>query len=307
MDEKRGKEEGRVQKAIIGIVLAAVMLTSVLVAMVPTLEGRPAIRQIGTNELAYANEVIITGVKPADFHPGETKEVVLTVRSTCGGARDVKLTFESTRNISVIGPAVAELDTLNPWSEKKVKIKVHVEEGTSAGIHSLPVICSWVEYCPFNLAVGYATKHRGPERLELNLNIIAEVSISTDKNEYSPGDTVTATIHLSNPTDKAQNMLFKWYFGIPDQNRWTRLEQTTINMSANYDQSFKIQIPVEDWGNESFCGCYVISLSNTTTQKVVSTASTTWVYIPSAECKSKTAAEIVKEIKNGFEGVKLPI
>lgn len=303
MNEKRGKEEGGVQKAIIGIVLATVMLASVLVVIMPTLEGRPTTNQIGT----YVSGVIIADVKPADFHPGETKEVVLTVRSAGRGARDVKLMFESTRNISVIGPAVAGVDTLTPWYEKEVKITVHVKEGTPVGIHSIPVTCSWDDYCPFNLAVGYATKHEGPERLEINFNIIAEVSISTDKKEYSPGDTITATIHLSNPTGNAQKMLFKWYFGISDHNNWTKLEETTINMSANYDQSFKISIPVEDWGNESFCGCYVISLTNTTTQKVVSTGSTTWIYTPSTKCKSKAAAEIAKEIKKGFEGVKLPI
>ncbi|MCW3129073.1 MAG: hypothetical protein N2V75_03090 [Methanophagales archaeon] len=282
MNEKRGKEEGRRQKAIIGILLTAVMLASVLAATMPSLGGRPANDQIGTKDFAYGSEVTITDVKPADFYPGQTKEVVLKVRSTCGGARAVKLTFESTRNISVIGPAVAEIDTLNPWHEKKVKITVHVKEGTPVGIHSLPVICSWEEYSPFNFPVGYATKHRGPERLEINFNIIAEISISTDKKEYSPGDTIIATIHLSNPTGNAQNMLFKWYFGIPDNNSWSRLEQTTINMSANYDETFKISIPVEDQGNESFCGCYVISLTNATTQKVVSTGSTTWIYTPSA-------------------------
>jgi hypothetical protein len=282
MNEKRGKEKGKGKKAVVGIVLAAVMLASVLAAMMPTLNGRPATNQIGTNDAAYVSEVIITDVKPADFHPGETKEVVLTVRSTGKGARDVELMFESTRNISVIGPAVAEMDTLNPWYEKEVKITVHVEEGTPVGIQSIPVICSWDEYCPFNLAVGYATKHKGSERLEINFNIIAEVSISTDKKEYSPGDMITTTIHLSNPTGNAQNMLFKWYFGIPDHNSWTRIEQKMVNLSANYDQTSMISIPVGDMGNECFCGCYVISLTNPTTKKVVSTGSTTWVYTPSA-------------------------
>jgi len=93
---------------------------------------------------------------------------------------------------------------------------------------------------------------------------------------------ITTTIRLSNPTGNAQNMLFNWYFGIPDHNSWTRLEQKMINMSANYDQSFEIPILVEDWGNECFCGCYVISLTNATTKKVVSTGSTTWTYTPSA-------------------------
>ena len=133
-----------------------------------------------------------------------------------------------------------------------------------------------------------------------------EVSISTDKKEYSPGEVINTTIRLSNPTSSTQSMLFKWYF-IRDYNNWTEIEQTTINLSANSDQSSMTSIPVEDWGNESFCGCYIVSLTNTTTNNVVSVDSASWIYLPSAECKSKTSAEIVKEIKKGVEGVKLSI
>ena len=122
-----------------------------------------------------------------------------------------------------------------------------------------------------------------------------EVSISTDKKEYSPGDVIKTTIRLSNPTGSTQNMLFKWYF-IRDHNNGTEIEQTTINLSANSDQTSTASIPVEDCGNESFCGCYIVSLTNTTTNNVVSVDSASWIYLPSAECKSKTSAEIAKEI-----------
>ncbi len=122
-----------------------------------------------------------------------------------------------------------------------------------------------------------------------------EVSISTDKKEYSPGDVIKTTIRLSNPADSTQNMLFKWYF-IRDYNSWTEIEQTTINLPANSDQTSTASIPVEDWGSESFCGCYIVSLTNMTTNNVVSVDSASWIYLPSAECKSKTSAEIAKEI-----------
>jgi hypothetical protein len=105
-----------------------------------------------------------------------------------------------------------------------------------------------------------------------------EVSISTDRNEYSPGDVINITIRLSNPTDEVQNMLFKLYFGIPAHNNWTVIEQKTINMSANSDQSSTISMPVADLGNENFCGCYVVSLTDTRTKKVVSVDTTAWIY-----------------------------
>jgi len=52
-----------------------------------------------------------------------------------------------------------------------------------------------------------------------------EVSISTERNEYSPGDVINTTVRLSNPTYEAQNMLFKLYFVIPTHNNWTVIEQ----------------------------------------------------------------------------------
>jgi len=39
-----------------------------------------------------------------------------------------------------------------------------------------------------------------------------------------------------------------------------------------------ISMPVADLGNESFCGCYVVSLTDTRTEKVVSVDSTAWIY-----------------------------
>jgi len=105
-----------------------------------------------------------------------------------------------------------------------------------------------------------------------------EVSISADRKEYSPGDVINITIRLSNPTDEAQNMLFKLYFVIPTHNNWTVIEQKRINMPAHSDQSSTISMPVADLGNESFCGCHVASLTDTRTKKVVSVDTTAWIY-----------------------------
>ncbi len=114
-----------------------------------------------------------------------------------------------------------------------------------------------------------------------------EVSISTERNEYSPGDVINITIRLSNPTDEAQNMLFKLYFVIPAHNNWTVIEQKTINMSAYSDQSSTISMPVADLGNGSFCGCHVASLTDTRTKEVVSVDTTAWIYLQGTESEAK--------------------
>jgi hypothetical protein len=48
---------------------------------------------------------------------------------------------------------------------------------------------------------------------------------------------------------------------------WTKIEQKRINMSAYSAQSSTILMPVADLGNESFCGCYVASLTDTRAKK----------------------------------------
>ena len=132
------------------------------------------------------------------------------------------------------------------------------------------------------------------------------VEVSTDKEEYSPRDVMAMSIHLSNPTADTQKLLFKWYIGIPEYDLWAEMTAKPVNLPPGYDQMVTVTIPVGHWGTESFCGCHIVSLTDTTTKKVVSVDSTAWIYIPSAISKSKTSAEIAKEIKKGVEGVELP-
>ena len=132
------------------------------------------------------------------------------------------------------------------------------------------------------------------------------VSIATDKVEYSPGDVMNTSIHLLNPTGETQNLLFKWYLGIPDYNFWTKIMETEVNLPADSELTFAIPIPVGDWGTESFCGYHIASLTNTTTKKVVGVDSAAWIYMPCAVSESKTAAEVEKEIKEIVKGVELP-
>ena len=132
-----------------------------------------------------------------------------------------------------------------------------------------------------------------------------EVSLFTDKREYSPGDVMKTNIRISNPTDDIQKLSLKWYLGIPEYDLWAEMAAMPVNLPAGYDQMFTVPIPVGDWGTESFCGFHIASLTNTTTKKVVSVDSTAWIYMPDAVSESKTAAEIEKEITKEIEGVEL--
>ncbi|RCV65270.1 hypothetical protein C5S53_04640 [Methanophagales archaeon] len=164
------------------------------------------------------SSVVITDVEPTEFHPGETKDVVLTVKNNGGrDARDVKLIFEGTESVSLIGPTVAQLNMLNSWSEKEVKITVHVNEGTPNGVYPLSVECFWDEYYfdpqegpvsrpnRFIYLPGYNPVGIEPVKLGISFSVEGDVilnvgTVDTDPTEIRPGDRdlkITADIENS--------------------------------------------------------------------------------------------------------------
>ena len=61
---------------------------------------------------------------------------------------------------------------------------------------------------------------------------------------------------------------------------WAEMAAMPVNLPAGYDHTFAIPIPVGNLGTESFCGCHIVSLTDTTTRKVVSVDSAAWIYKP---------------------------
>ncbi|MBA7553608.1 hypothetical protein ES705_46202 [subsurface metagenome] len=54
---------------------------------------------------AAFSSVTIAEVTPMELHPGDTKEVTVTVENNGGkDARDIKLAFQGTKNVSLVGP-----------------------------------------------------------------------------------------------------------------------------------------------------------------------------------------------------------
>ena len=139
------------------------------------------------------------------------------------------------------------------------------------------------------------------------VELVPQVSVFTDKKEYSPGDVMKANIRMTNPADDTQTLLFEWYLGIPEYDLWAEMKAMPVNLPPGYDQTLTVSIPVGDWGAKSFCGCHIVSLTDTKNKKVVSVDSTTWIYMPSVLPESKTSVEIAKEITKEIEGVELQL
>jgi hypothetical protein len=163
---------------------------------------------------ATFSSITITDVTPTEFSPGETSEVIVTVKNNGGGdARDIKLAFQGTENVSLVGYTVAQINTLNAWSSTDVRITIHVKEEAPNGVYSIPIACSWNEITTKTTIIGYTTQtlpdgttitspntrtdYDFPEpkstQLGISFNIKGHVlinvgDITTDPTDIRPGD-----------------------------------------------------------------------------------------------------------------------
>lgn len=182
-DRNKNRRKKLISRCALGIVLIFVLFSPLSSLPVPSL--------VPTGTAAFSS-ITITDVTPTEFSPGDTSEVIVTVKNNGGrDAKDIRLGFQGTEVLSPVGRTVAHLNTLNSWSSKEVKITIHVEEEASNGIYPIPVTCSWREYY-FDPSVGYVT---GPEQtVDLGLSFIVRGSVvinignvTTDPTDIRPG------------------------------------------------------------------------------------------------------------------------
>jgi len=182
-DKNKNRRKKPISRCALGIVLIFVLFSPFSSLPFPSF--------VPTGAAAFSSVAI--DVPPTEFSPGDTSEVIVTVKNNGGrDAKDVRLAFQGTEVLSPVGPTVYHINTLNSWSSKEVKITIHVKEEAPNGVYSIPVNCSWREYY-FDPSVGYVT---GPEQtVELGLSFIVRGSVvinvgdvTTDPTDIRPGD-----------------------------------------------------------------------------------------------------------------------
>jgi PGF-CTERM protein len=142
---------------------------------------------------AIFSSVTITDVKPTELHPGDTREVTITVKNNGGrDARDIRLAFQGTKNVSLVGPTVVHINTLNSWCWKEVEITVHVKEEAPNGVYPIPVTCSWRGYY-FDPTKGYVATNTTEVQLGISFNVVGKGvinigDITTDPTDIRPGN-----------------------------------------------------------------------------------------------------------------------
>lgn len=210
-DINKNRRQKRISRCALGIVLIFVLFFPLSPLSFPSL--------VPTGAAAFSS-ITITDVQPTEFSPSDTSEVIVTVKNNGGrDAKDIRLAFQGTEVLSLVGPTVAHINTLNSWSSKEVKITIHVKEEAPNGVYPIPVNCSWREYY-FDPAEGYVT---GPEQnvdLGLSFSVMGEVvmnigDVTTDPTDIRPGDEnveIRAVIENSGEAaakDIEANLLFK--------------------------------------------------------------------------------------------------
>jgi len=183
----------------------AIALFSIVAILVCTVPSSSA----GTDA-----KIVITGVKPTELSPGDTKEITLTVRN--GGSNDaeqVTFNFQESQYISVVGSSSVCINSVNGWCSKDMVITVHVSDGAPGGTYSIPVTCTFSQYYSEG-SHGSATESMP----EVSYSIVfmveggAIIDVSdVDMAELNPGEETKLKFTITNiGNSPLQNLVFSW-------------------------------------------------------------------------------------------------
>jgi len=159
-------------------------------------------------------KIVITGVKPTELSPGDTKAITLTVKN--GGSNDAKqvtFNFQESQHISVVGSSSVYINSINGWCSKDVVITVHVSEGTLDGTYSIPVTCTFSQYYSDG-SQGSVTESMPEVTYTIVFRIVGGAIIDVsdvDMAELKPGGETKLKFNITNVGNSPlQNIVFSW-------------------------------------------------------------------------------------------------
>ena len=191
-----------------------------------------------------------------------TSELNVTV-TDAGGVASVTI------DLSAIGGSAAT--AMYYLGNDVYSTTVTAARGTTPGTHNLQVNATDI-YGNSNTSVSIP--------LTVITDVKPTVSISTDKIEYQPGDTMDITLNLTNPTGTAQNVLFTWYFGIPAYDYWTPIvTPTPVTLPAGADYSIPIPLDIGNWGTTDFNAVWFVALLDPVTYDIIDYDTADWSYV----------------------------
>ena len=139
------------------------------------------------------------------------------------------------------------------------------------------------------------------------------VEISTDKEVYSPGETMTVTVTFKNPQlDDFDTYFVQAIRTVPGH--WRVVNVEPITLPAQSEESHDYYFDIGDWGPKGFNAQYGVALLFEMTkpykEKIISKDIADWRYVPLAGAEvhgemEVVPEEIVSEIIESFGGTRL--
>ncbi|MCD4843833.1 MAG: hypothetical protein K8R25_05020 [Methanosarcinales archaeon] len=125
-----------------------------------------------------------------------------------------------------------------------------------------------------------------------------DVSVSTDSFEYCPGDMMTVTMDIANPTE--DSVMFQCYWGVPQYSIWVPV--MSIPIPAGYNETHNFSFIIPDLGPTPFGNVFYVQLLNTS-DVVLDADAACWAYSPGGEAMSAAKVNIAKEIKKTIKRI----
>ena len=114
--------------------------------------------------------------------------------------------------------------------------------------------------------------------------------ITTDEYQYTPGDTMTITVDIENPTASSVDTYFVWLFQQPEFDYMKPILVTRLTLPPYFDRTYNMDLPVGDWAPVGFnAEWYVALLEPIAPYELISYDTTEWCYVPT---KAKSVSTV---------------
>jgi|GEM_PF-3328829 len=127
------------------------------------------------------------------------------------------------------------------------------------------------------------------------------VSISTDKQVYSPGSSMTVTIGIQNPTSFSMTSDVNVYLKSTDMGFDEKIASARLTMAPGFHKIINKTIPIGNLGSRSFNATWSIEMVETVSPySIIDEASTTWKYSATRGASELKPEEIVTALGTPF-------
>lgn len=132
------------------------------------------------------------------------------------------------------------------------------------------------------------------------------VEITTDKYEYTAGDTMLINITIANPTEKWQNVKFRWQLDSPDSGLYfTIINIETLWLPPGFDNTFSLPWTLPSLGI-SFNASWYVAIYDAATSKLICEDTADWRYVSITATEGETIpAKIAEELTEIVEKAEL--